>query len=99
MGENSDNVYNTGCPSVDIARVVLEKPKMDFDIYEKYGGVGSKPKIDAEYLIVMQHPETNEYKNAKKHIIETLAAVHELKFLPYGFGLMLMQDQMELLRV
>lgn len=79
MGENSDNVYNTGCPSVDIARVVLEKPKMDFDIYEKYGGVGSKPKIDAEYLIVMQHPETNEYKNAKKHIIETLAAVHELK--------------------
>ena len=79
MGENPHNVFNTGCPSVDIARDVLTKPQIDFNIYDKYGGVGSKPNIDEGYLIVMQHPETNEYKNAKKHIIETLAAIHELK--------------------
>ncbi len=79
MGENPKFVFNTGCPSIDLAAEILEKPTLDFDPIVKYGGVGSNLDISKGYLIVMQHPETNEYKNAKKHIIETLEVIKDLK--------------------
>jgi len=43
LGEESEFVFNTGCPSIDIAVRVAAKPEMNFDPYEKYGGVGAKP--------------------------------------------------------
>ncbi len=79
MGENPKFVFNTGCPSLDLAAEILENPTLDFDPILKYGGVGSNLDISNGYLIVMQHPETNEYKNAKKHITETLEAIKDLK--------------------
>ena len=33
MGESADMIINTGCPSMDIAREVLEKPEFDFEIW------------------------------------------------------------------
>ena len=79
MGENSDFVFNTGCPSLDLAAEILNSQELDFNPIHKYGGVGANLDITKGYLIVMQHPETNEYKNARKHIIETLEVVKELK--------------------
>ena len=79
MGENSDFVFNTGCPSLDLAAEILVAPELDFDPIKKYGGVGSELDISKGYIIVMQHPETNEYKNARKHITETLEVIRELK--------------------
>lgn len=79
MGENKKFVFNTGCPSLDLAAEILDSPSLDFDPIEKYGGVGFKLDISKGYLIVMQHPETNEYKNSKKHIIETLEVIRDLK--------------------
>ena len=37
-------VVVTGCPSIDIAAEVAARPALDFDPFEKYGGVG--PKAD-----------------------------------------------------
>jgi UDP-hydrolysing UDP-N-acetyl-D-glucosamine 2-epimerase len=79
MGENPDFVFNTGCPSLDLAKDILDSPELDFDPIAKYGGVGAGLDISKGYLIVMQHPETNEFKNARKHIVETLEVVRELK--------------------
>ena len=79
MGENPDFVFNTGCPSLDLAKGILDSPELDFDPIAKYGGVGAGLDISKGYLIVMQHPETNEFKNARKHIVETLEVVRELK--------------------
>lgn len=79
MGENPKFVFNTGCPSLDLAVEILENPSLNFDPIKKYGGVGSNLDISNGYFIVMQHPETNEYKNARKHIVETLEVVRELK--------------------
>ena len=31
MGENENFVFNTGCPSIDLAKEVLDNPKLDFD--------------------------------------------------------------------
>ncbi|MCL9805104.1 UDP-N-acetylglucosamine 2-epimerase [Flavobacterium amniphilum] len=79
LGENPDFVFNTGCPSIDLAKQVIEENNiLPFDAYEKYGGVGAKPDLDKGYLVVMQHPVTNEYQDSRKHIESTLQAIHEL---------------------
>ena len=75
MGESNDKVFLTGCPSIDIAKEVINNPKMNFDLYKKYGGVGDFPALDNGYLIVMQHPVTTEVNDAKEQVIETLEAL------------------------
>ncbi len=75
MGESADFVFITGCPSIDLA---VDIHSLDFDPYEKYGGVGQKPSITGGYVVVMQHPVTNEYSESRKHIEETLHAIEKL---------------------
>jgi UDP-hydrolysing UDP-N-acetyl-D-glucosamine 2-epimerase len=77
MGEDKQTVFVTGCPSIDLAAEVLSKPKLDFDPFEKYGGVGGQVDLSAGYLVVIQHPVTTEYEQAKQHIFETLHAVRD----------------------
>jgi UDP-hydrolysing UDP-N-acetyl-D-glucosamine 2-epimerase len=79
LGEDPQHVYNTGCPSIDLAAQVLKNTKLDFDPYKKYGGVGRKPDLSKGYLVVMQHPVTNEYLQSREHIEETLKAIASLK--------------------
>lgn len=79
LGEDPTRVINTGCPSIDLASQVLKSPKLDFNPYSKYGGVGAAPDLNGGYLVVMQHPVTNEYELARTQINETLAAVRNLE--------------------
>nr|WP_315255362.1 UDP-N-acetylglucosamine 2-epimerase [uncultured Flavobacterium sp.] len=78
LGENPDFVFNTGCPSIDIASVISKIKGLNFNPYQKYGGVGAEPDLSNGYLVVMQHPVTTEYRNSRKHIEETLEAVKHL---------------------
>ena len=78
LGENPEMVFNTGCPSIDIAQEVLKNKYLNFNPYEKYGGVGSKPDLDKGYIVVMQHPVTNEYQDSRKHIEATLRAIQKI---------------------
>ncbi len=78
MGENPEKVILSGCPSTDLCQKVLDEPEIDFELYKKYGGVGSQPSLDNEYIIVMQHPVTTEYGSAREQSMTTLTAVHEL---------------------
>lgn len=78
LGENPEMVFNTGCPSIDIAQEVAKNTKLTFNPYEKYGGVGSQPNLDNGYLVVMQHPVTNEYQDSRKHIEATLRAIQKM---------------------
>jgi UDP-hydrolysing UDP-N-acetyl-D-glucosamine 2-epimerase len=79
LGENPIFVFNTGCPSIDLASNVKNKPQLDFDPYLKYGGVGSCPDLKNGYLVVMQHPVTTEYSDSRVHIEQTLEAVKDLE--------------------
>lgn len=78
LGENPAVVFNTGCPSIDLAAGVMKSPALNFDPMTKYGGVGSKLDLKSGYLVVMQHPVTTEYGMSRKHIEETLYAVTSL---------------------
>ncbi len=78
MGENPEKVVLSGCPSTDLCQDVLDDSKMGFKLYEKYGGVGAYPDINNEFIIVMQHPVTTEYGDARMQAQATLEAVTEL---------------------
>jgi UDP-hydrolysing UDP-N-acetyl-D-glucosamine 2-epimerase len=78
LGEEPDTVVVTGCPSIDIAAEVAASPALDFDPFEKYGGVGPRADLSRGYLVVMQHPVTTEYDEARHQVEETLYAVRDL---------------------
>jgi UDP-hydrolysing UDP-N-acetyl-D-glucosamine 2-epimerase len=78
MGEDPSTVFVTGCPSIDLAAEVLATPSVGFDPFAKYGGVGATLKLEDDYIVVMQHPVTTEYEEARQHAFETLHAVKEL---------------------
>ena len=79
LGEDPEFVFNTGCPSIDMAAAIAKDPKLNFDPYQKYGGVGTNPDLSNGYIIVMQHPVTTEYADSRKHIDETLYAVKDME--------------------
>ena len=79
MGERPETVFVTGCPSVDLAAEILRQPALDFDPFEKYGGVGAPVDLSSNgFLVVMQHPVTTEYAAARSHVLETLHAVRDI---------------------
>ena len=85
MGEEEHMVFNTGCPSIDLAYDIIENPALDFDPIEKYGGVGEFIDWKNGYLVVMQHPVTTEYSSAREDVLKTLEAIHELDLPTFWF--------------
>ncbi|MEO0787844.1 MAG: UDP-N-acetylglucosamine 2-epimerase [Bacteroidota bacterium] len=87
MGEFPEKVFNTGCPSIDLAEEVRQNPELDFDPFERYGGVGriTSSEWRKQYLVVLQHPVTTEYEQSRASITETLEAIHELKIPTFWF--------------
>jgi UDP-hydrolysing UDP-N-acetyl-D-glucosamine 2-epimerase len=85
MGEVESKVFNTGCPSIDLAAEILKNPALNFDPIKKYGGVGALNTPTDDYFVVMQHPVTTQYQNARIHITQTLDAIKELGITAYWF--------------
>ena len=77
MGEDPATVFTTGCPSIDLAAEVLHDPTLNFDPFERYGGVGAPVDLSCGYLVVMQHPVTTEYQLSRAQVMETLYAVRQ----------------------
>jgi len=78
MGEDPNTVHVTGCPSIDIAASAAKRPNLDFDIYDRYRGEGKRLSLDHGYLVVLQHPVTNESEDARKQMQATLEAVEQV---------------------
>jgi UDP-hydrolysing UDP-N-acetyl-D-glucosamine 2-epimerase len=77
MGEDPKRVFVTGDPAMDVlANISLD---FDNDLFKRYGGVGPLLDLKKPYLLVVQHPVTNEYQDAVKQINETLCAIYDLK--------------------
>jgi len=85
MGERPETVFNTGCPSIDLALEIKNNPKLDFDPFKKYGGVGELINWKDGYIVVMQHPVTTEYKSAREDVTKTLEVVNELNIPTFWF--------------
>lgn len=85
LGEDADFVFNTGCPSIDIAHELVDQTALDFNPISKYGGVGGLTEMPENYLVVLQHPVTNEYDQAKLDITSTLDVINELGIPTFWF--------------
>lgn len=76
MGEREEKVFVTGCPSIDVAANAVSHDKLVLDnIFDRFGGVGELLDLSKGYIVVLQHPVTTEYQEARHHIEETLHAV------------------------
>lgn len=78
MGEEHRKVFVTGCPSIDLAAEIADDPSLNFNPFDRYGGVGELHGLSNGYLVVMQHPVTTEHEKARQHVIETLQAVYDM---------------------
>ncbi len=78
LGERPESVFNTGCPSIDLAAEILDSPALDFVPFEKYSGVGPKHDLSRGYVVVMQHPVTTEYQESRTHVMQTLEAATQM---------------------
>ncbi len=78
MGERPDAVHVTGCPSIDVAKAAIRDPRLESDLFERFGGVGPVFPLDQGYIVVLQHPVTTEYGASRAHIGETLHAVADV---------------------
>jgi len=78
LGESADMIFNTGCPSIDIAKEVNNNPKLSYDPISKYGGVGDNIDHSRGYIVVLQHPVTNEIQSTNYQILQTLQAINEI---------------------
>jgi UDP-hydrolysing UDP-N-acetyl-D-glucosamine 2-epimerase len=78
MGEDPEKVFVVGSPTIDL---ISDLPlDLDFDVFERYAGVG--PRFDirkSDFLLAIQHPVTTEYHSARFQIQETLSALDELE--------------------
>ena len=85
MGEFDDKIFITGCPSIDIAKQVKDNPALDFDPCEKYGGVGNYIDPNEPYLVVMQHPVTTEFSEAKQQAETIIQVLSEINMPTFWF--------------
>lgn len=85
LGECPQKVYNTGCPSIDIAASICDESLLSFEPDSIYAGVGRKLKPDGEYLVVLQHPVTTEYPESQQQIEITLNVVKRLEVPAFWF--------------
>ncbi len=79
MGEDPSYVFNTGCPSIDIANNVLSDEIKEFNPFTKYSGTGQILDLKQGYVVVLQHPVTTEYEAAAHQTRVTLDAMKNLE--------------------
>lgn len=82
MGEDKRNIFNVGCPSIDLARTIVNK-KINLYKFLKKNKFIFKKKINnnfKDYIIVVQHPVTTEYYDTKFQITQTIKAISKLNY-------------------
>ena len=82
MGEIPENVFNLGCPRIDLVREILQNDSIDFlkiNFRNIKGVSDSNIDFDRPFLLVSQHPVTTEFENSRDQIKQTLLALNELK--------------------
>jgi len=76
MGEDENKVFVTGTPSIDSFAGL--DGKLNFDVFQKYSGVGARFDTSDGYLVAIHHPVTTEYEQAFFQVNQTLQVIHEL---------------------
>lgn len=75
MGEDPSKVFNCGCPSIDLAKKAIQSDFNIKDIIDSYSGIGNlKDEYYKNYIVILQHPTTNNFEKSEFEITITLEA-------------------------
>ena len=75
MGENPRVIFNTGCPSIDIARQSKLIKLSEIQTALQTHVVGSKINIKKKFGVLLQHPETENFESSYDQMSKSLEAV------------------------
>ncbi len=75
MGEAPTSIHVTGCPSIDLAREALRLPIEEVEQSIRSQGSGPAIALDKDFIVVLQHPETDCHEQSFAHMFLTLEAV------------------------
>lgn len=78
MGENPSNVFNYGCPSLDLVRNMPLMSRSETISKINAAGNGYSLDVEDEFLVCLAHPETEEVGSNAEYFSQLLTA---LKFL------------------
>ena len=77
LGELEENVYQVGCPRIDLVAEILNNGSKGLE-ESLSEGVGRQINIDKSFILVSQHPVTTEYGEGENQITMTLEAVKKI---------------------
>ena len=77
MGELKENVYLTGCPSIDL--IDEKKLEIDKNFSKRNLGVGNTIDFSKPYLTFLMHPVTTEFIENKKYIYNLIQTINFFK--------------------
>lgn len=78
MVETADNVFNVGCPSIDLVAEHLALENQNYDPLVNYSSVGPSINFFAEYIVVMLHPVTDEHSHSDSQAALLLSTIDRL---------------------
>ena len=77
--KSKKNIYLTGCPSTDLCEETIKKSYTEFLSLSNYlTGVGHQIDLKKDYVVVLQHPVTDEYGQGKNQVLETMKSILKL---------------------
>jgi UDP-hydrolysing UDP-N-acetyl-D-glucosamine 2-epimerase len=85
LGEKRERVFNVGCPSIDLAKDIMENGDETYDPQKEYAGVGSDVDVTEEYLVIQYHPVPTDYQSQYEKTWELINAVDEVDVPAFWF--------------
>ena len=78
MGEPAENIFITGCPSIDLVKNAFNISQSEITTAINSNGVGAEIDITKKFLVLLQHPETDRYDASSAQMTSSLEAIDEL---------------------
>lgn len=84
LGEDSERVYKTGCPSIDVAEGVVRADDTEYDPQEEKG-VGAKIDVSEDFVVVQYHPVPTKYSDQYEKTWTLIDALNEIDIQKFWF--------------
>lgn len=85
LGESSNRVTRTGCPSIDLAKEITENGHERYDPQEEYGGVGDFVDTSSDYIVIQYHPIPTDYASNYEKTRELIEAYEQVDVQAFWF--------------
>jgi UDP-hydrolysing UDP-N-acetyl-D-glucosamine 2-epimerase len=85
LGEPVNRVYQTGCPSIELAEQIIQEERGEYDPQTEYGGVGETVYVSQPYIVIQYHPLPTEYESNYDKTRELIAGFEQLDVQAFWF--------------